>query len=415
VKILFLSHYYFPEGNAPASRVCALAERWARDGHDVTVVTCAPNVPDGKVYDGYANRWCVRETVNGVNVVRVWTYLAANKGAFRRMLNFASYFLSAVWRSLREPRPDVVIATSPQIFCGYAGVWVKRLRRIPLVIEIRDIWPESMGAVGAKIPRPAYKVLEWIERAMYRSADRIVTVGEGYEQKLAEKGVPREKMSVIMNGTDLEAFSPRPRDENLLAKFGLADKFVVSYIGTVGMACGLETMLDAAEKLQSRGDGAVSSDGRRLAFAVVGDGAVRADLEREVKGRGLSNIVFTGRQPKSSMAAWVSSSDVNLVHLRKSDLFTTVMPSKIFESAGCARPMIIGVDGFARKLVMDAKAGIAMEPGNAGDLVVAVETLAADPALCARLGKNAYDRIALVHNRDAQAKAYLELLARFWE
>lgn len=410
VKILFLSHYYFPEGNAPATRVCALAERWVKAGHEVTVVTCAPNVPDGKVYDGYANKWCVREEVNGVHVVRVWTYLAANKGAVRRMLNFATYFLSAVWRSLREPRPDVVIATSPQIFCGYAGVWVKRLRRIPLVIEIRDIWPESMGAVGAHIPRPAYRVLEWIERAMYRTADRIVTVGEGYAVKLEEKGVARERMSVIMNGTDLEVFSPRPRDKALLEKFGLADRFVVSYIGTVGMACGLDTMLASAAKLKARGDATVAADGRRIAFAVVGDGAVRADLEREAKERGLDNVVFTGRQPKSSMAAWVSSSDVNLVHLRKSDLFTTVMPSKIFESAGCARPMIIGVDGFARKLVTDAEAGISMEPGSADDLVSAVLSLSADPALCERLGQNARKNIALVHNRDAQAKNYLGIL-----
>ena len=139
MKILFLSHYYKPEGNAPATRVSALCERWAKAGHSVTVVTCAPNVPNGVVYPGYANRWKSVETVEGVKVVRVWTHLAANRGAFRRMLNFASYFLSATWRALREPRPDVVVATSPQIFCGYAGVWVKRLRRVPLVVEIRDI------------------------------------------------------------------------------------------------------------------------------------------------------------------------------------------------------------------------------------------------------------------------------------
>ena len=126
----------------------------------MTVVTCAPNVPNGVVYDGYRNSWCARETLNGVNVVRVWTYLAANKGAVKRMFNFVTYFTSAVFRSLRLRRPDVVIATSPQIFCGYAGVWVRRLRRVPFILEIRDIWPESMGAVGANIPKIAYWGLE---------------------------------------------------------------------------------------------------------------------------------------------------------------------------------------------------------------------------------------------------------------
>ena len=179
MRILFFSHYYTPEGNAPATRVSALCERWARAGHDVTVVTGPPNVPSGIVYDGYANRR-TREVVNGVTVERVKVYLAANRGAFRRMLNFVSYFVRSLVAALRLPKPDVVIATSPQILCGYAGVWYRRLRRVPLVVEIRDIWPESMGAVGAHVPRPAYWLLEKIERALYRSCDALVTVGDGY-------------------------------------------------------------------------------------------------------------------------------------------------------------------------------------------------------------------------------------------
>ncbi len=404
MRILFFSHYYTPEGNAPATRVSALCERWAKAGHDVTVVTCAPNVPSGVVYDGYKN---VRmdESINGVKVARVKTYMAANKGAFRRMLNFVSYFLSALWTALGLPRPDVVIATSPQIFCGYAGVWYARLRRVPLVVEIRDIWPESMGAVGAHIPGPAYWALERVEKAMYRRCAKLVTVGEGYRERLVEKGVPAEKIAIVMNGTDLEVYGPRGKDEGLLRRFGLDGKFVVSYIGTVGMACGLEVVLDAAEILDHK-----EHMEKEVVFVIVGDGAHREQLEAEAKKRGLSNVVFTGRQPKDTMPAWVASSDANLVHLRKTDLFTTVMPSKIFESAGCRRPIIMGVDGFAKKLVMDAGAGLDMKPESAQSLVECVERLVADPALSARLGENAYRNIALVHNRDAQAKKYLEVL-----
>ena len=246
MRILFFSHYYSPEGNAPATRVSALAERWAAAGHEVTVVTCAPNVPNGVVYEGYRNRKTV-ETLHGVKVVRVKTYIAANKGAVKRMLNFVSYFFSALWTALCLPKPDVAIATSPQIFCGYAGVWYKRLRRVPLVMEIRDIWPESMGAVGANIPRLAYWVLEKIERAMYRACVRLVTVGEGYRVRLVEKGVPEDKVSIVMNGTDLSVYKPGPKNEELLEKYGLMGKFVVSYIGTVGMACGLEVVLEPGE------------------------------------------------------------------------------------------------------------------------------------------------------------------------
>lgn len=398
MKILFFSHYYTPEGNAPATRVSALCERWAKAGHDVTVITCPPNVPNGIVYDGYKNER-TSEVINGVKVERVKLYIAANKGAVKRMMNFGTYFLKALWAALWMPKFDVCIATSPQIFCGYAGVWYKRLKGVPLVVEIRDIWPESMGAVGAKIPGPAYWVLERIEKAMYRCCDKLVTVGEGYFERLAEKGVPKDKMSIIMNGTDLAVYSPREKNRELLAKWGLDGKFVVSYIGTVGMACGLEVVLDAASKLP-----------RNVVVAIVGDGAYREKLEDEAKKRGLANVVFTGRQPKSSMADWVASSDASLVHLKGSELFTTVMPSKIFESAGCKRPIIMGVNGFAKKLVMDARAGVDMQPDDADSLVKCIEQLIGDPALCAQLGENAYNNIATVHNRDQQAIDYIGIL-----
>ena len=411
MKILFFSHYYTPEGNAPATRVSALCERWAKAGHDVTVITCPPNVPNGVVYDGYANKR-TSEEINGVKVERVKLYIAANKGAVKRMFNFVSYFFKALLAALRLPKPDVVVATSPQIFCGYVGVWYKRLRRVPLVIEIRDIWPESMEAVGAKIPRLAYKALEMVERTMYRAADRIVTVGEGYKARLLEKGIKAEKMSIIMNGTDLAVYQPLPKNEELLKKYGLDGKFVVSYIGTVGMACGLEVVLEAAEKFSrvervDRGGGGTNGED---VFVIVGDGAHRQKLEEEAKSRGLDNVVFTGRQPKGAMPDWIASSDASLVHLKASGLFTTVMPSKIFESAGCKRPIIMGVDGYAKKLVLDAGAGLDMKPESAESLVECVNKLAVDPELCKRLGENAYRNIAMVHNRDKQAEDYINVL-----
>ena len=239
---------------------------------------------------------------------------------------------------------------------------------------------------------------------MYRSCSRLVTVGEGYFDRLAEKGVPKEKMSIVMNGTDLEVYSPRDKNKELLRHFGLEGKFVVSYIGTVGMACGLEVVLEAAEMFNRD---AVKRD---VVFVVVGDGANRERLEKEAEKRGLGNVVFTGRQPKASMADWVSSSDASLVHLKKSELFTTVMPSKIFESAGCKRPIIMGVDGYAKKLVMDANAGLDMTPECATSLVECVKKLYDNPELCTKLGENAYENIAKVHNRDRQAEDYLEIL-----
>ena len=178
------------------------------------------------------------------------------------------------------------------------------------------------------------------------------------------------------------------------------------------MACGLGVVLEAAEKFSrvervDRVGGGANGD---VVFVIVGDGAHRQKLEEEAKSRGLDNVVFTGRQPKGAMPDWIASSDASLVHLKASGLFTTVMPSKIFESAGCKRPIIMGVDGYAKKLVLDAGAGLDMKPESAESLVECVNKLAVDPELCKRLGENAYRNIAMVHNRDKQAEDYINVL-----
>ena len=301
MKILFLTHYYPPEGTAPASRVSALAKRWTAEGHEVTVVTSAPNVPNGIVYEGYKNKWTSRETLDGVNVIRIWTWIAPNKGVFRRTLNFISYMWSAFFHCLFMKRPDVMIATSPQFFCGWAGVLLRWFRRFPFILEIRDIWPESMNAVNAGLSSGTQKILGWLEKIMYRTAGHIVTVGKGYQQKLQERGVPEEKISIVMNGVDQTMFYPSPPDETLLKQYGLEHKFICSYIGTIGMACGLQVVLQTAEMLKSENND-------HIRFVLVGDGALREELENTAREKGLTNIIFAGRRPKEEIPVWLNSS-----------------------------------------------------------------------------------------------------------
>ena len=403
MKILFLTHYFPPEGNAPASRVYEMCRRWVAAGHQVQVITCAPNVPTGVVYDGYKNRLKQKEVVDGIEVTRVWTYIAANKGTLRRIMNFLSYMFSAIFWGLFAKKPDVIIATSPQFFCGWAGVILSKLRRRKFILEIRDIWPESIVAVGAMQNSRMLKVLEWLEIKMYAAADHIVTVGEGYSQKLIEKNVDAEKISVVMNGVDTELFSPMERDESLQKKWGLDGKFICSYVGTVGMACGLEVMIEAARKLKQKG----RDD---IAFLIVGDGARRDELQKMATEHQLDNVVFTGRQDKSLMPNFLSISDACLVHLKNTELFKTVMPSKIFEAAGMGKPIIIGVAGFATKIVNKANAGIAIEPENHDQLIDALETLADDPEKANKYARDRHEYIVANFNRDDLANKYIEIL-----
>ena len=404
MRILFFSHYFPPEGNAPASRTFDHCTRWAAAGHEVTVVTCAPNHPRGRLYPGYRNRPRQIEYMEGVRVVRVMTYLAANEGAWRRTANYLSYLAAAVPAGLLEPRPDVVIATSPQFFCGWAGVLASRLRRRPFLLEIRDLWPESIAAVDAMRSRTALRLLEKLERGMYRAARHIVTVGDGYRARLIERGVEPHRISVVMNGVDRTRFFPREADRDLAGRLGVAGRFVVTYCGTIGMAHGLEVVLRAGRLLIERGR-------RDVVFLLVGDGARRRELRDAAARSGLDNVIFAGRLDTGIIPEVLSLSDACLVHLRSSPTFTSVMPSKIFEAAAMARPVILGVDGFARTFVENAGCGVYVEPEDERGLVEAILRLAADAALRERLGRAGLD-LAGACDRDRLAERYLATIAQ---
>jgi len=404
-RLLFLTHYFPPEGNAPAARVHALCNDWVRQGQDVTVITGAPNVPNGIVYDGYANKLYQKELIDGIETIRVWTYLAANRGTGRRILNYLSYMVSAVLAALRTARPDVIIATSPQFFCGWAGVITSRLRRVPLILEIRDIWPASIVTVGAMRSRRLVRFLEWLEAKMYAAADHIVIVGEGYREELSKKHVPPDKLTVIPNGVDRDLFLPCESEPQLRLRWKLGLSFVCAYVGTVGMACGLDVLLRAGHLLRARG----RTD---IKFLVVGDGAAQAELARQAEDAGLDNVIFTGRQSKASIPALLASVDASLVHLKKRPLFSTVMPSKIFEAAAMAKPIILGVQGHAADLVERAGCGICIEPENEAALVDAVERLANDRRLAAELGRRGHDYFVERFDRSMLAGKYLDLIHR---
>ncbi|PQO38064.1 glycosyltransferase family 4 protein [Blastopirellula marina] len=405
MRILFFSHYFPPEVNAPASRTFEHCAQWVAEGHDVTVITCAPNCPDGVVYEGYKNTFRSQtEEVQGIKVIRVWTYVAPNAGTIRRILNFVSYMISAVMASLWLKRPDVIIATSPQFFCGWAGVIASRLKRTKFVLEIRDIWPESIEVVGALRNRTLLKVLEFLERRMYLAADHIVAVGEGYRQKIIEKVNVAERTSVVMNGVDLSSFVPREPDIDFKRKWNLEGKFVCSYIGTIGMAHGLDVVIRAAKLLAAKGRDDIR-------FCLVGDGAVREKLQQEAQAAGVDSMVqFTGRMAKAEMPTVLASSDVCLVHLRGVELFGTVIPSKIFETMAMCRPIIMGVRGEACAMVLEAGAGVEMEPDSETSLLSAIEPLADNPAMTNELGVSGREYVTRNFDRKVLAKRMLRTL-----
>ncbi len=403
MNILLLTENFPPETNAAATRLHEKALYWVRWGHSVTVVTCAPNFPDGVVFEGYRNRWRQTEVIDGMRVVRVKTYVAPNRGFLRRSLDFLSFGMTGLAAALFEPRPDVVIGNSPQLFAAAAGHGVAALKRVPFVLELADLWPASIVAVGAiRHPLPL-KLLEALELHLYRRAAAIVALTEGIKDDLVERGIPAEKIAVVMNAADLARYGPCPRDEALAQAWGLGGKFVVGYVGTHGMAHGLVSVIDAAERLR---------DTPEIVFLFVGAGAERDMLIAEARRRGLDNVVFQPVQPKEALPAVWSLCDVALAHLKDKPLFAGALPTKMFEAIGMGLPIVLATpEGEASSLLRESGAGVWVPPEDPAALAEAIRSLHGDPGTRRRLAA-ASRAAAPAHSREARARDTLRVLER---
>lgn len=373
MHILFLTDNFPPEVNAPASRTFEHAREWVKAGHRVTVMTCAPNFPKGRVFDGYRNRWWQSEWMEGIRIIRVWTYITANEGFIRRILDYVSFMLSTTLAAPFVRKVDVVVGTSPQFFTVCAAYLVSRMKRISFVFELRDLWPESIKAVGAMRDSLAIRLLERVEMFLYRKAAAIVSVTHSFKRKLIERGIDGNKIHVVTNGVDISRFQPQEKDAILAARLGLANCFVAGYIGTHGLAHGLETLLDAAALMKSR------SDTEDVRFLFLGDGARKAEIVSAARERNLGNVIFLDSVPKEEVVRYWSLLDASIIHLRDTELFSTVIPSKLFESMGMGLPVLHGVPGESAEIVRREGVGIVFESGNAAELCAAMDQIRSDP------------------------------------
>jgi len=407
VKILYVSQYFPPEMGAPAARAAELARHWSEAGHEVSVLTGFPNHPTGTVPPEWRDRLkrlAYRERVGRTDVYRTWLWPLPNRKSHERMRNYASFCVSAALRGLILPRPDVVIASSPQLLVGLSGWWLAFSRQIPFVFEVRDLWPESLPAVGVSDEDSLlHHTLAGIAGFLYERADRIVVVSPAFKDRLvADWRVPAEKIAVVENGVETDLFSPEAAGaEGLRKQLGLESKFVASYVGTMGNAHGLETLLDAAARLQKTS---------RIAFLLVGEGAEKERIRTQARTRALTNIQFLGQQPRQEIPAYIAASDACLVLLKKTDVFKTVIPTKMLEFMSCARPVILGVDGQARQIVEEAGAGLVIEPENATALARAISSLDSNPQLATTLGQKGREYIVKRFCRARTAEKYIEVL-----
>lgn len=395
MHIFFLTDNFPPEVNAPASRTYEHAREWVKLGARVTVITCAPNFPRGKVFAGYKNRLRSIEVMDGIHVVHVWTYIAANEGFYKRTLDYMSFMLSAFIASFSVHKVDIVVGTSPQLFTALSALLISITKRRPWVFELRDLWPSSIKAVGAIKNSRALSILEAIEMFLYRRATRIIAVTHTFKDELIARGVSSSKIEIVTNGADLVRFKPSPKPLELARSLGLEGKFVAGYVGTHGLAHGLETVLDASEILQSM------PGMEDVRIILLGDGAQKLKLQVNANKRALNNVIFLDSVPKAQVSSYWALLDISIIHLRRAPVFKTVIPSKLFECMAMGIPILHAVEGESAEIVRRREVGLAITPEDPNELAEKIAELAVSPKKLEQFREKClasagcYDRTAL--------------------
>jgi len=398
MKILFITDNFPPEVNAPATRTYEHCQEWIKKGIEITVITCVPNYPDGEVYNGYKNRLYQKENINGIEVIRVWSYMNLNVGFIKRVLDYSSFAFSSFLAGLFQ-KTDIIVATSPQFFTTWSAYALSKLKRKPWIFELRDIWPESIQSVGAMKHKKALYLLEKIELGLYRDSDRVIAVTNAFKRNLISRGISANKISVVTNGSNMELFSIKDKDQELIKKLNLEDKFIIGYIGTHGMAHSLDFIIKSISKI----------DDDSIHFLFIGNGAMKDIIVQLATELNIKNITFLDSISKEEVPKYISIVDISLAPLKKSDTFKSVIPSKIFEASAMRKPTLLGVEGEAKKVIQKYGAGICFEPENEQDFIDKVYELKNNKLLYSSCQEGC-SKLAFDFDRKKLANKMLEIL-----
>jgi len=402
MRIIIVTHYFPPETGAPQARLSGLAAAWAADGDDVTVLTGMPNHPTGVIRPEYRGAIRRRERRDGYRVLRTWLYATPNEGIVRKTIGHLSFMVTSVLLGARASGPaDVVVVSSPTFFAIGSGWLLARLKRARLVVEVRDLWPAIFTELGVLTSRPVIRLLERLELAAYAAADTVIVVSDGFRANLIERGVPAGKVHTIRNGVCPGEFHPdAPADPQLRARLGAGpDDCLVLYAGTHGIAQGLTSVADAAVRLP----------GEQIRFAFVGEGAGKEPLRRRVAELGLRNVMTLPGVPHEKVPALLASADICLVPLRDVPLFSSFIPSKMFEYLAAAKPVVGALTGEAAQILREAGAWV-VPPADSDALADAVRTLAADPQRRQAMGRQGRCYVEKHFERGTLARQYRKLL-----
>jgi glycosyltransferase involved in cell wall biosynthesis len=403
MRILLLSQYFYPEVGATQTRMMEFARALASAGHEVDVLTEFPNHPLGVIPDSYRGRWIEVDQTLPFRIIRVRVSASPVKTLRTRLMFYGSFLVMALAASLRlHRRYDVVAATSPPLPAALAGELIARMKRAAFVMDVRDLWPLAAKALNELSNERMYRLAERLERYLYAHADRITVTTRAFEKHVAAFDPDRtRRVEYVPNGTVVEVFDPARGDDGIRRRLGLDGRFVVGYAGLHGVAQGLSTIVDAAQLLA--GD-------PRIRFLLVGDGPLKAALVAQAKAANLTSIAFVDQVPLEVSACYMNACDALLVPLVPDPVFRMFVPSKLFDSMACAKPVLLSVDGEAREILAAAAAGVFVEPGNAAALAAAIRGLAADRAGSSAMGARGRAFVQQHYQRRDQARRFTAIL-----
>lgn len=397
---VLLIHQSFVSINEPGgTRHFELASRAVEQGHRFTVVAGSVSYLTGNRRE----RARAEKTVEGIRVLRAFTLRAGHGGFAGRLFSFLSFAVSSLFKAVFVREVQVVMATSPPIFQAVSAWLVAALRRLPLLLEIRDLWPEFAVEMGVLKNPILIQLSRWLEQFLYARADHVMVNSPAYVDYLINKGVPAEKISLVANGVDPQMFDPQARGNGLRRRLDLEDKFVVVYAGAIGPANNLSALLDAANELKSDA---------RICFLIIGDGKERERLQARAEAGHLDNVLFVGARPKNEMADYLASADACVALLQDIPMFRMTYPNKVFDYMAAGRPIVLAIDGVIREVVEAARAGVYVPPGDTKALVDAVRLLADQSDQRDAMGLRGRAYVVEHFNRVEQAGEFVRLIEK---
>jgi len=394
---ILLIHQAFAALDEPGgTRHHELARHLTRQGHQVTIIASPVSYLTGTT----RGKQIRKQTDDlGVTILRSFTIPALHRSFIWRVFSFLSFMVSSFINGLFVRKVDLVWGTSPPIFQAPTAWLLARLKGVPFLLEVRDLWPAFAIAVGILKNKCLIRLSKWLERFLYRHADRVMVNSPGYISQVEALGA--KQVTLIPNGADPEMFNPHAKGMAFLQSHGLEDHFIVLYAGAHGMSNDLGVVLDAAEHLL---------DNITIKIVLLGDGKEKAQLQNEAWERGLKNILFLPPIPKVEMGEVLAAADICLAILKPVEMYKTTYPNKVFDYMAAGRPVILAIDGVIKQVVEEAKAGIAVPPGDPVAIASAIRELASNPEKCRTMGMNGRRLIEMQFSRTELAGKFTALL-----